>query len=91
MFLTIDRLGIGEVFDSGYEASRSTKMHRQLGSGIRPTGQTSCRPPTDANDAWGAATVQATVKRNAQDIHSRVQDGRQVRTGQRTKRILSLL
>jgi hypothetical protein len=41
MFLTIDQLGIWEVFDSGYEASRSQKLHRQLGSAIRPAERTS--------------------------------------------------
>ena len=97
MLLTIDQLEIWEVFDSGYEASRSQKLHRQLDSGIRPTGQTSCRPPTDTNDACGGATEQDTVKRNAQDIHNRVQNGRgetlpegQPYTGERTKRNLSL-
>jgi len=76
MLLTIDQLEIWEVFDSGYEASRSQKLHRQLGSAIRPAERTSSRPPTDTNDAWGGATDQATVKRNAHDIHNRVQNGR---------------
>jgi len=49
------------------------------------------RPPTDTNDAWGGATDQATVKRNAHDIHNRVQNGRRWDiTRGRTKRILSL-